>query len=561
MSKKLLREFFELKCDERGCQDLLTESEKKMVSENDFCIFPAKLQEAGAVNGNNRVYTEEVLRREIDNYQKLVQENRALGECVDDQTQIFTSSGWRYLKDVQEQDMVFTYNTETSEIEEQEVEAVINKEYSGEMIHFQSNSDLDMKLTLNHKMLLFDRDNQPYYCSVEELYEKHISGKHISKESIRKSGTWKGETPKDFTFPGTDKKVNPLDWMAFLGIYLAEGFTDGTKRGYKKSNRVVITQKKQPIVEKIRRLFARLEIDANEQTRSNGTIDFYIQGNKELHTMLFALGNSHNKYIPEEFKSWGPESLIVLLDWMLLGDGKNRTSRGKLLREYCTTSPKLAEDVEELMLKTGLGCTVSVRQPYDRKIEGRVILKENQKPLYIIHESTAKDKYLDTRFVILEKVEYEGRVYCVKTENGNWMARRNGQMFWTGNCDHPDDSVINLKNASHMVNRIWWDGNNVLGTIKVLKTPSGNILRGLYESGVLFGFSSRAMGSLKEGKDDDGNPVQVVQEDLQLICFDAVSEPSAPGAYLMRENTEKNLQQIYTKGDRINRALNEILRG
>ena len=130
-----------------------------------------------------------------------------------------------------------------------------------------------------------------------------------------------------------------------------------------------------------------------------------------------------------------------------------------------------------------------------------------------------------------------------------------------GECDHPDDSVINLKNASHMVNRIWWDGNNVLGTIKVLKTPSGDILRGLYESGVLFGFSSRAMGSLKEAMAQDGSPVQVVQDDLQLICFDAVSEPSAPGAYLMRESEEKNLQQIYTKGDKINRVLNEILRG
>ena len=130
-----------------------------------------------------------------------------------------------------------------------------------------------------------------------------------------------------------------------------------------------------------------------------------------------------------------------------------------------------------------------------------------------------------------------------------------------GECDHPDDSVINLKNASHMVNRIWWENNNVLGTIKVLKTPSGDILRGLYESGVLFGFSSRAMGSLKEGIGQDGSNVQVVQDDLQLICFDAVSEPSAPGAYLMREGVEKNLQQIYTKGDKINRALNEILRG
>ena len=126
-----------------------------------------------------------------------------------------------------------------------------------------------------------------------------------------------------------------------------------------------------------------------------------------------------------------------------------------------------------------------------------------------------------------------------------------------GECDHPDGEVISLKNASHMVNRIWWDGNDVLGTIQVLNTPAGDVLRGLYESGVKFGFSSRALGSLQEGK----SGAQVVQEDLQLICFDAVSEPSAPGAYLMRENAEKNLDKHSTKGDKINRALNEVLRG
>ena len=138
-----------------------------------------------------------------------------------------------------------------------------------------------------------------------------------------------------------------------------------------------------------------------------------------------------------------------------------------------------------------------------------------------------------------------------------------------GECDHPDDSVINLKNASHIVTRMYWDGDSVLGTIKVLKTPSGDILRGLYESGVLFGFSSRAMGSLKESRDAQGNSIQVVQDDLQLICFDAVSEPSSPGAYVMDgvnggvklRMSENKSKEFFTKGDRINRVLNEILRG
>ncbi len=155
-----------------------------------------------------------------------------------------------------------------------------------------------------------------------------------------------------------------------------------------------------------------------------------------------------------------------------------------------------------------------------------------------------------------DAVNGNGRVYphnVLTREVENYMKLvEEGRAI--GECDHPDESVINLKNASHMINRLWWDGKSLLGSIKVLNTPSGNVLRGLYESGVMFGFSSRALGSLKEDKGS-----QIVQEDLQLICFDAVSEPSAPGAYMMREGIERDLNQIFTKGDRINRALNSIL--
>jgi len=134
-----------------------------------------------------------------------------------------------------------------------------------------------------------------------------------------------------------------------------------------------------------------------------------------------------------------------------------------------------------------------------------------------------------------------------------------------GECDHPDDSVINLKNASHKVVRVWWDGDDVIGVIQCLKTPSGQILEGLYKSGVKFGFSSRALGSLSPCP--KGTGAQLVQDDLQLICFDAVSEPSAPEAYVldqkikMYESVEKDLSKIFTKGDRINRALNNIFIG
>ena len=123
-----------------------------------------------------------------------------------------------------------------------------------------------------------------------------------------------------------------------------------------------------------------------------------------------------------------------------------------------------------------------------------------------------------------------------------------------GELDHPDDSVINLRNASHMVTSVWMEDKSVMGKVKVLKTPSGNILRSLVESGVKLGISSRGMGSVSEG-----NGQTMVEDDFQLICFDFVSEPSTPGAFMVKEAKELRESNIFTKADKINRLLNEVL--
>lgn len=123
-----------------------------------------------------------------------------------------------------------------------------------------------------------------------------------------------------------------------------------------------------------------------------------------------------------------------------------------------------------------------------------------------------------------------------------------------GELDHPEDSVINLKNASHMVTDVWWDQKNVMGKVKVLDTPSGQVLKSLVQSGVKLGISSRGMGSVTESAQGQ----TIVEDDFQLICFDFVSEPSTPNAFMMREAKDfKN--NVFTKADKINRLLNEVL--
>ena len=104
-----------------------------------------------------------------------------------------------------------------------------------------------------------------------------------------------------------------------------------------------------------------------------------------------------------------------------------------------------------------------------------------------------------------------------------------------------------------MVTDIWMDDNSVMGKVQVLNTPSGQVLQSLVESGVKLGISSRGMGSVSENAGQT-----IVQEDFQLICFDFVSEPSTPNAFMMREAKDyKN--KVFTKADRINRLLNEVL--
>ena len=125
-----------------------------------------------------------------------------------------------------------------------------------------------------------------------------------------------------------------------------------------------------------------------------------------------------------------------------------------------------------------------------------------------------------------------------------------------GECDHPDTSVVELKNVSHIVREARMDGETVYGVVELLDTPSGKILQSLIESGVTLGISSRGVGSTKQ---QGGN--LIVQEDFQLICFDIVSEPSTPGAFMMNESRAirpSDLKATFNKSDRINRIFNDI---
>jgi len=130
---------------------------------------------------------------------------------------------------------------------------------------------------------------------------------------------------------------------------------------------------------------------------------------------------------------------------------------------------------------------------------------------------------------------------------------KNGNAF--GELDHPESPVVSLKNASHIVKELWWDGDDLMGRVELLNTPAGNIVKEIIKAGHTIGISSRGTGSVQQTNEG----TLEVQPDFELVCWDFVSNPSTHGAFMnpVSLNEAKAKPSKYAKLDSI---LNDILR-
>ena len=164
---------------------------------------------------------------------------------------------------------------------------------------------------------------------------------------------------------------------------------------------------------------------------------------------------------------------------------------------------------------------------------------------------------------VLQRAEAKnqnGRVYpreVLLKEVSKYLSEQVTERRALGELDHPDSSVVNLNNASHNIIEMHWDGDDLLGTVEVLSTPAGNILKELFKSGIKLGISSRGLGSVEPMRESDGDTVEV-QPDFELIAFDFVSNPSTHGAFMRPVNEGVEKQKPETK---IESIINSIMRG
>lgn len=548
MGMKLLREVEEVRIDPEKVAKIKEENDGKL-------ILTCQLQKANTVNANGRYYPKRLLEREMEKYHKIIKSRNAMGEldhpdCYSPDAMILTKDSWKYLKDIDEKEEIYSININTKELELQTIDEKVVQKYKGTMYNFSSRSFKAM-VTPNHRFLVQNRKGELIFKTAEEIYTT-LNGDNISEKSqiahsgiLKKGLTWNGIEYNNITIPGIelvgtgyssiqkekyakDLIIDAETFYSFLGIWLAEGGVSLNKRQL--GSTLTITQKLGEKSQKIENLINSLpdEILKYKRIQHFGKKVIFSITDVRLASFFIQFGTSlYDKHLVQWVKDADVELLNLLLDWFILGDGD---IVGKRRRLY-SVSKQLVYDLHECLIKTGSTGNIQTRiDTQDYEYAGHIIKAENKQPLYILTIRQNETISLDPRCLKIEKVEnYDDYVYCVKVKNQTFIAMVDGYIHYTGNSAN-----ISLQKVSHVITEAEWEGDAIMGKIELLNTPFGKIASSLVEQGVLIGVSSRAVGSTKR----NNNGYDEVLEDLQLICWDIISNPSTPGSWIMTESID-----------------------
>jgi hypothetical protein len=478
----------------------------------------------GLRNNNGRVYEEKTMKREVNKILEKIGKSSLWGElghppCVLGDTEILTNNGWKQIQDIDDDEIVATLNPDTRLIEYNQITKKVINPFNGKMVRFK-NRQIDIAFTPDHRHLLFDKYDKPYFETTDNI--KNSETLKIRKSYIPKTGIWLSSEQDDSTITlkgldsvsssnynhSVDVVVDLMTYVRFFGIWLAEGNVTKNNR-----NRVTIYQNEGPTADMIREMLSGFpeEMEWGE-TNDNGKISFSLSDGR-LAQHLKPLGTCYTKYIPESVKCLGIEYLEELLYWFGLGDGRGFLNNDTK-KDIFSVSEKLVDDFHEVAFKCGMSARKTVSHcTNDYIFAGRVIESINKSPLYHLKIYTTSRIYTDDRFMGFEEEEYEGLVYCVQVPNQNFYIRNNDSVsFFTGNCPE-----VNMDKIAIKLESLEWQGKDLYGKAKILDTPMGNIAKTLVREGNI-GISSRGLGTVAE----DGT----VNEDYNLLTWDLVTDPS-----------------------------------
>lgn len=514
--------------------------------ENDEPIFlEAVIQRANARNQNGRVYPRHELEREFKRYKaEEIKENRALGEldhpCFMPDAQILSKSGWKNITDIEEGEEVLTFNPDENIYEYQKVSEKIISPFKGNMKNLK-HRNLDITVTPNHKFVLKGRSDNPKTKNEFSLVEVRNFDNHYKSRLIKSEpDSWVGEYQEYIEV--ADEKIKSEDWVAFIGIFVSDGYTSYNKdQGHYKVGIAQRSYNKE--YDSIKSLLEKLPFNFRENKNGTG----FIAHNKKLYEAMKPIGKTNNKNVPDYIKNFSTDLLEIFVEWAIKGDGSvihdKKRPQDEPKHMFYSTSKRLADDFQEICFKIGVPVSIMQVEPDDRMIEGREIKAENSQTLYRLTRNKTNYIYNDKRHLKITDVPYEGDVYCVTVPNHTIVVRENecGIPLISGNSER---TIVEYKTASHRVVDYWWKGDDVIGKIEILSGkyfPCANILRGCLKNNIPIGFSSRGLGDEVLISDDT-----IEVEDYDLICIDAVPNPSTIKAFgtLLEGRDAKNKFEV-----------------
>lgn len=345
--------------------------------------------------------------------------------CYSEDTEILTKGGWLLFSELKGDELVATLDA-GDELVYTPINAIISNDYVGEMYRV-SNNAIDLLTTPNHRFYV---ESGKGVRKFKQIDDPTIECGY----KIPATCSWRGVEPDRFALPVIEYHPSTRgdvaralefkieDWCAFMGIFLSEGSTFSDDRG---NYRVVISQKKPSTCADIDALLTRMELP-HRYDESPGN---FIIGNKQLFAYCQQFGLCHQKYVPADLKELSPRLLGILMDWLVKGDGCINSNN---TLSYASTSKRLADDFQELLIKTGLSGNISVQKNDGGVIGGRKI--SSARPLYRVNRRLSKFKYFrDTEESYITREPYAGRVWCVDAGSHIIKVRRNGKEAWCGN--------------------------------------------------------------------------------------------------------------------------------
>ncbi|MBI3421075.1 MAG: hypothetical protein HY006_03350 [Candidatus Sungbacteria bacterium] len=322
--------------------------------------------------------------------------------CYDEQTEVLTKNGWRYFKDINRKDFLATLDPQTNELRYNQPSAIAVYTHHRKMVQIKNRS-IDILVTPDHQMWVLRRYKKQWeFIRAEDI----VSLSNAAK--IARTAQWRSKTYQ-------------ISKAQFWGIYLAEGYVaHAPSQSGHQVFIAAVNEKKIPGIKKI--------LDATKITWQRTQGGWYCY-DKKLHQELAPYGKSYEKSVPPEIKEANREAIEAFLDAYALGDGTHMPGGWRI---FYTSSKKMADDIQELLLKIGRVGIIKERSRFGRRIWIKDHYTEQKHRAFEVIERVHKIySYLDKRDAAI--VDYRGKVYCATVPSHILYVRRNGKAFWCGN--------------------------------------------------------------------------------------------------------------------------------